>query len=274
MILERKNRGSGHSYTIDGVWVPGVTTVIGILDRPGLVTWAARESAAFADQHWDRLSGMRSADRIKEIEGARYATNRSAVMRGHRIHAMADRIAHGDRPEVPADIAPGVQAYADLLTRYGFETVATELPVGNGTYGYAGTLDALVTHPRWGACVIDVKTGKGVYESHAAQLSAYRWAEQALFPVVRVGPRGGQKTVTEQRTLPRIDHALVAHIHTTDVELIPVKTGMDVFTAFLAMLDVFHGWTLRTGWDYRDRDEHDYPIGAAIAPEADLPEGY
>ena len=52
----RRNVGKSHSYTLDGRRIHGVTTVIGTLDKPALVDWAARETAAYADEHWTRLS--------------------------------------------------------------------------------------------------------------------------------------------------------------------------------------------------------------------------
>ena len=108
--LIRKNQGSGHSYELDGRWIPGVTTVIGaVLDKPALVSWAARETAAYADEHWARLSGMRSADRIVELERARYATNKKATQKGHRIHALAERIQAGETVDVPTEILADVE---------------------------------------------------------------------------------------------------------------------------------------------------------------------
>lgn len=273
--LVRKNAGSSHSYRIDGEWVPGVTTVIGTLNKPALVNWAAEQSAAYADEHWDRLSGLRSADRIKEIREARWATNRQAIARGRRIHAMAEKIAHGDRPEIPTDIAPVVQAVADMLDTYKLETVATEVSVGSLDYRYAGTADAIVHSPRWGNVLVDYKTGSGVYAEVGLQLAAYRYADVGLFPRTVVGPRGGVRTEWDERPMPEINHCMAVHVHTTDVELVPVKAGGEQFSAFLSLLDVFSGWVLKTGWDYRDREGRDWPIGSPLdGPESDLPEGW
>lgn len=275
-VLERKNRGSSHSYTIDGEWVPGVTTVIGVLDKPALVGWAARETAAYADDNMERLINMRSSDRLKEMEGARFSMNRKAVTRGHRIHAMADQVAHGaPLTDIPADILPAVEAIAEMMRLHEMETIATEVSLGSSTYGYAGTADAIVQHPRWGNLLIDYKTGKGVYSEVALQLAAYRHCDLALVPTTQVGPRGGVKTVHVQQGMPPVDHCMAVHVHTTDVELVPVKAGLDQFAAFLACLDVFNGWILRTGWDYRDREDRDYPIGAPLGgPESLIEEGF
>ena len=37
MTFTRKNHGDNHSYYLDGVKIPGVTSIIGVLDKPALV---------------------------------------------------------------------------------------------------------------------------------------------------------------------------------------------------------------------------------------------
>lgn len=43
--LRRKNHGKNHSYWFGDHKVPGVTTITGSLDKPGLLKWAAEEAA-------------------------------------------------------------------------------------------------------------------------------------------------------------------------------------------------------------------------------------
>lgn len=153
----RRNHGKSHSYTLDGAWIPGVTTVIGLLDKPALVEWAAKETAAYADEHWSELSSLRSADRIDRLVKARYATNRRAIVKGNRVHNLGEKVAHHEAVEVPAELRSQVEAYARFLDRWSFATVATETPCCNTEYGYAGTFDLIVDSPRLGRSLMDIK---------------------------------------------------------------------------------------------------------------------
>jgi len=266
----RKNAGSSHSYLLDGAKVPGVTTVIGILDKPALVNWAARETASYADANWARLSDMRSGDRIPLMEKARYNTNRKAVVKGNRIHNLGEKLANGETVDVPLDIRPQVEAYAKFLDGWDLTTVATETPVCHTEWGYAGTFDLIAESPRFGRALMDIKTGKGVYSEVALQLNAYANCDLRLVGEEVTGPRGGIKTEWLEAPLPAIDSLLVAHVLEDSVEMVPVKLDPAIFEAFLHMLEIFETWHKRTDWSYRDEESYAPPIGKPIFPE-DLP---
>ncbi len=85
--LTRKNSGSSHSYKIDGLWAPGATTVIDACSPKRLDGWAARLAAAHADEHWERLSTMRSADRIAEIETQMVASGQATLVDSLKLFA-------------------------------------------------------------------------------------------------------------------------------------------------------------------------------------------
>ena len=110
--FSRKNFGNSHAYYVDGQKIPGVTSVIGVLDKPALVNWASETTARHAVENWPRLTGMSMIDRFEELKKARYAVNREATVRGKRIHdanLVATMLAHGIRVLVtlnPADFAP------------------------------------------------------------------------------------------------------------------------------------------------------------------------
>lgn len=259
--FSRRDDGNRHSYLLNGRTVPGVTSIIGILDKPALVQWAADESAAYADEHWARLSEMRSADRIKEIARARFAANRKSIWRGHRIHRAAEQLARegSTEVEVAPEYLPGVEAYAKLLDDHGFRSVMVEAPVASTTYQYAGTLDTVVESDRWGRVLLDVKTGKGVYAEVALQLAAYRYADLCL-----VRDEDGE---WREQEMPQVDRCMVAHIRDTTVELVPVDVTPTIYAAFLTLLDVHNLWIRRTSYRHRDDPDYSYPIGQAIFPE-------
>lgn len=268
----RKNAGSSHSYYLDGIRVPGVTTVIGILDKPALVGWAAKQSASYAVEHWDELANLPMVERATRIEKARWSTNRKAVIKGNRIHALGEKLANRQPVEVPGEIRRQVEAYAGFLDKWHMETVATETPCCNTEYGYAGTFDLIVDSPRFGRSLMDIKTGSGVYSEVALQLNAYAATDLRLVEVAQRGPRGGvlPSTWIEEPMPSGIDSLLVAHVLEDDVELVPVKLEQRIADNFLYLLEVFLDWHKRVSWDYRDEESFDPPIGKPVFPE-DVP---
>jgi hypothetical protein len=268
----RRNQGSSHSYYLDGERIPGVTTVIGILDKPALVGWAAEQSASYAVENWEALAGLPLVERAKRIQNARFNTNRKAVVKGNRIHNLGEQLAHGRPVEVPLDIQPQVSAYARFLDAWELETVATETPVCSTEWSYGGTFDLIGHSPRFGTALMDIKTGKGVYSEVALQLNAYAACDLRLVSNEVVGPRGGVKVEWVEAPMVDVERLLVAHVLEDTVELVPVEFDAAIAEAFLHMLEIFETWTKRTSWDYRDEDTFSPPVGKPLYPE-DVPAG-
>lgn len=240
----RRNHGNGHSYTLGGAKVPGVTTVLNALAKPGLINWAARTAAEYAVDHWDVLTGQPVSERLAEIRGAHNRTKTSAATRGTRVHTFAAKLYAGEPVDVPDELAPMVDAYARFLDAWHVEPVHAELPVCSVPYRYAGTLDAVIRVPKLGTVLVDVKTG-GVFREVALQLAAYRYASHGL----------GDAGMFE---LPPVDGAYVAHVLPDSVELLPVDAGENTWRTFLYLLTVYR-WTLEA--------DADGAVGRAVFPE-------
>lgn len=266
--FQRINSGNGHSYRLDGHKIPGATTVIGTLDKPALVGWAAKESASYAVENWDRLSGLGQIERFDAIKDARFDTNKKAVVRGNRIHALGERLAKGEQVDVPDEITGPVEAYARFLDLWDFETLSTESPVCRTDYRYAGTLDAIVKNDRFGTVLLDVKTGSKVYSEVSLQLAAYRYANVMLEEVVQVGPRGGKKpSLWVEKPMIPVDRAMVAHVLADTVELVPVVADEQIWSTFLFLVEVYETWIRRTDWKMRDDPAFSPTVGKPIFPE-------
>lgn len=264
----RRDYGNNHGYTLDGRKVPGVTTIIGILDKPALVNWAAEQSANFAGENWARLSEVPLMERVKQIKQARFATNRTATVKGTRIHSLAEKLQRtGDAGEVPAAIQPQVEAVARFLDDWDMESVLTEAPICHTGYRYAGTLDSIMHSPRLGTVLVDWKTGKGVYSETALQLAAYRHADLALVGREEIGPRGGVKTVWDEAPVPEVEGCYVAHVLPDSIEFMPMTVDEQVWTAFLYLREIYDLWIVRTD---RRQPEFDSCVGRPIFPE-DMP---
>lgn len=226
--LQRRDHGKGHSYRIDGTKAIGVTTALGALAKPALIDWAARITTEYAVNFWDELAELPVADRMKRIGEARWNTQKEAAERGTRIHAFGDQLAHGKEIDVSDALRGPVEAYARFLDEWGFEAEATEAPCCSTKHGYAGTLDSVGFLGATGERVLmDIKTGKGVYDETALQLAAYRYCD--------LWQPDGPASETEQSP---VDAAYVAHVLPDTVRLLPVEAGPDQWRIFLYALQI------------------------------------
>lgn len=241
-VFARSERGQGHSYTLNGHRIPGVTTALRALAKPALVNWAANTAANYAADNWDELAGYTVSARIARIASAHRQRSKSAMARGTRIHTFGAALLAGEPLDVPEELAGPVEAYARFLDAWQLEPLHTELPVCNTQYQYAGTLDAIGVSPKLGTVLFDIKTGS-VYKETALQLAAYRYCDITTDPAVR---------------LPEVDATYVAHVLDDSVELVPVTADRPVWAAFLHIL---------AAWRWQEWTDTDSPIGRAVFPE-------
>jgi|GEM_PF-1529947 len=195
-----------------------VTTIIGVLDKPALLYWAAEETARAA------IASVRSIPARIEEEGeevvvkwlrdARFRRPKdrlSSADLGTVFHEAANRYAlTGERPgreEIEALVrqkgGPGFEGvdheantvglmldrFDEWLQRFTPSYQAAEVAVYHPRYGYAGQADAFLTVQGFRA-IVDYKTSREPYDSRgnpktpypeqvALQLAAYRHAEYA-----------------------------------------------------------------------------------------------
>lgn len=249
--LERRNYGRNHGYKLDGRKVPGATTVIGTLDKPALRQWYAKQAAARAVNEWDYLAGLPVSERLAYIEKGPRDTVTAAALRGNQIHDLGQKLAEGKDVDVPAEHMGPVEAYARWLDLWQIETIAAETPLVNTEYGYAGTADL------WGrvgardnaVALLDIKTGKGVWNETGLQLAAYRYS-------TLMQPEKGVEIPT-----PEVELVLVAHVMPDDVRTLPAVADETTFRTFLHLLQVYRAVD---GWKEAPL------IGAAINPDGGL----
>lgn len=247
--LKRRNHGRGHSYMIDGKKVLGVTTVLNALPKDALTKWAAEMAANEAINHWDELAQLPPLERHSRILWAHRATVKKAALRGTQIHSLGDKLSRGEEVDVPPEHVGPVEAYARFLDKWDIHMLATEAPCGHTQFGYAGTLDSIATIGKLGGepVMLDLKTGKGVYESTALQLKAY--AEANLWQ-----PDGPDS----EEPMPSVAGLYVAHILPDDVRLLPVENDASLLLQFRYLIET-------TRWL---ADSKESPlIGAALSVE-------
>lgn len=197
MSIIRRNHGQGHSYTDEaGLKVPGVTTLVGDgLPKKALQAWAVKMAANYYVDHKDELNALPLMEAHERLMKAQHETTSRAAARGTQVHALADRLVHGEELAIPEGVEGYVQAAVDFFDEFDVIPIEVEFVVFSETWRWAGTGDliadlldpddpepdpALKRRVRW---LIDYKTKdkeSGVFGDAALQLAPYRCAERMI----------------------------------------------------------------------------------------------
>lgn len=181
----RINRGSGHSYLLDGTRCDGVTSILsGGIPKPALVGWAAKAVAEFVANNRTLVMGLDDAALVDLCKGAPYRDRDQAARRGTEVHYLASELNRGAKIEVPSELVGPVDAYMRWLEEWRPKIELVEVTVINRRYRYAGTLDLIASitdcgdTERW---LIDIKTSRsGPFGEVGLQTIAYGRAESYI----------------------------------------------------------------------------------------------
>lgn len=250
---------SRHVYSLDGVYVPGVTTITRkAIANEAFVYRAGKMAAEWCRDNPDALSVLGPEAWVKQAAGASRRDMEAKGGQGKQLHAIAQRLVRGGEvamvdpvtgEEYPDDVIRMGEQAARFMDRWDVtpDTALVEAPVFHETYRYAGTLDLCATLRDGDKWLIDYKTGpSGVWPENALQLTAYARATH-----VQIGER--------DLLMPPVSHCAVLWVRPDTWELIPVNWGPQMFDAFLACMAV-------AGWTNLKRED---VIGAALP----LPQG-
>ena len=252
----------GHEYYLNGDGpVPSVTTVLGIMDKPAVGVFKAKE-AVRALYRLD-IHTLHSASEEEQIKWALAQADKvrdTAASLGSSVHLLADLegMALGGQEsaykgfQVSDDTIPYLEAYRGFLARYSASSIVSSEHAVWSLQGYAGTYDLMMNmtcqecvalgHSTDDLCsepelwLIDIKTsGKGPYPEWGLQLAGYRWADYIVLP--------GDPVLYP---MPQIQRAGVLHLRPdlyldTGWRLIeyPISYDLDYRKGFLAALELY-----------------------------------
>lgn len=234
-------RNDKHEYWHNGIGpVPSVTTILGIVDKPAVGIFKAKEAARAILRKRDEgpLDPEKEEEWIKwALKEADKARDTAADL-GSSVHLLAELVganeSHPTGFEVGSDTFPYIEAYRRFLDRYGASNIVSSEHMVWSLNGYAGTYDFLmmIDGELW---LIDIKTsGKGPYPEWALQLAGYRWADSII---ISGDPRS--------YPMPEIARTGVLHLRPdlytdTGWRLIEYPiTYTDDYLAFLAALELY-----------------------------------
>jgi len=176
----------------DGTTVPGVTTVLGILNKPALVRWA------------NNLG-------LQGIDSSKYVDEKAAA--GTLAHQMIADYLKG----VPTDTSEYSRAQIDLAENsllsfwaweksHPIDVRLCEVPMVSERYRFGGTVDC-VGVINGHLCLVDFKTSAGIWPEMMIQVAAYQQLAQecghdvSQVYILRIG-----RTPDEGFEERRIDH--------------------------------------------------------------------
>lgn len=238
-----------HRYWLDGKSIPGVTSLLkGGIPAPQLIYWAARTVAEFVADNDAAVEQMRTMGRgpmVAALKETPWQARDEAGARGTEIHALGERIVHGEQVDVPAHLTGYLDGYVRFLDEWQLEPVLTEVSVANRKHWYAGRLDLIadIRGTRW---LLDLKSAKGIYSDNALQCDAYRNAE---FYVADGDPD------TELALPEGIERIGAIHIRDEVSELVPLESNGQPFKDFL-----------HASWLAKRKDLRDTYVGEPLQP--------
>ena len=183
--LEQHTSARGYRfYTLDGVTLPSVTTILGIVNKPALVPWAnaqGREAVEdeLAPRGGDTLTRPMLDRALEQAKARPWRTKKEAADFGSETHKIIEGLLAGTAPKIPARQSQAVRNFQAWQSLHNISLELTEVSVYSVEHGYAGTFDAM----GWidGLPVVcDWKTSKGLYMETALQLAAYANAYEEL----------------------------------------------------------------------------------------------
>jgi len=144
----------------DGTPVPGVTTVLGVINKPALVKWANNLG----------LQGIDSSAYVDET--ARVGTLGHEMIQEYLGGPAWDRGAWDAGQVDLAENAVLSFFEWERQTGYRMQTIHIELPLVSEINRYGGTIDwyGEIGGQRW---LVDIKTSKGLWPEHVYQVAAY-----------------------------------------------------------------------------------------------------
>lgn len=235
MGLTPKDSRSGRVYEWDGQQYFSVTTILNVLNKPALPSWAAKSVAEYVVQNFSIVSdlvgqGQRAAA-IDLMKGSPWRQRDQAADLGTAVHQAVEQL-QSQKYVDPAlsaldpDVIPFIDSFQAWYEHFKPEIIVSEGTVFNRKYDYAGTLDliARIDGLTW---LIDVKSGKGVYPEYAMQIAAYARGEF-------IGHHDGQEEV-----MPIIDKGAVLHLTKSGYHFLPVSITKEVFDSFLYARELF-----------------------------------
>lgn len=206
-----------------------VTTILKSLPHPALEAWKQRQLIKSVIDHKYELADLDDDVIEATLTSSIFGSRDTAGNVGSAVHSYIEHITKGTNTQPPSEMAQEyIHQFRRFVEDFNPKFIENEATVFSRTYGYAGTMDAMVEIDgvRY---ILDYKTGKNVYPEAALQISAYARADFI-----------GRKNGVED-PLPEVKRGLILHIRPDKYALHYARIARPTFETFLSVLDL-HRW--------------------------------
>ena len=256
MFVVRRTAGRNHYYVDIDVAprhrVPGVTTIVKAMASRKLMVYASSATADFAVNNWPELDAMPPADRLRAIMAGRWDQRDAAGSIGSEVHRLGEKLVAGETVAVPEHLKRYVDSYVGFLDLSDLNAHHVEVPCYSEDQQYAGTIDivgdlVLPDLPEWedvardgdgrSLGVLDPKSGKGVYESAALQLVAYRYSTR----LITAGATSSDPEKRAEVDMPPVGFTAAVHIHPDGrpATLVRTDSSPEAYRSFCHLRQVY-----------------------------------
>jgi len=168
---------SKHGHEVGGLWVPRVTAITEIVNKPALLKYYAQQES---------------------YEAAQVLLQNSANW-GTKTHNTVEHLLKGEDVKIDSLIAPSIQAFQDWLSQFDVVVANPQQDIEKMIFDpenlYAGRMDALLeVNGELG--ILDIKTGTGIWEEYYLQTAAYLNAHNKM---------ASSKEIAKKRWILRIE---------------------------------------------------------------------
>jgi len=183
LVVDKVRGKTRHFYDVGGVRYGGVTGVLGIINKPALVNWAARQAAdhiakairlsigsnIVITDEWIKVVLDAAKKRPEELKT-------EAADKGTLIHKRIDQdILCGPVDPLTPELAPAYEAFQKWVKESQIRFLMGDTKVASIEFGYGGSLDALGQIGD-DLVLLDWKTSSGIWPEYALQVAAYAQA--------------------------------------------------------------------------------------------------
>ena len=194
-----------HTYKLGGEKILGTTTVLGMVNKPALVPWAAKKVIEYIEENCEAIEkphALHYQVSPQDLAWAKSAHTRhrdDAAQTGTDVHAEIEQYVRAQmfNERVPTDVSPQTEHFIKWSKKVGNKFIASELVVFDGDLRVGGTCDIL-TVANGTFFFDDIKTSSGIYDNvpFAQVNGAYRdmiyWMLEHLDDDIEIDVPNGQ----------------------------------------------------------------------------------
>lgn len=179
-----------HVYTVDGRVAEGVTTILGVINKPALVYWSANKAAEYINLNLPVGKVIDEIEKKKLVDGCKRAhktLKTDAGDLGTFLHGLIEKFAKKEPYDEPVNaiLKHSFSQFQDWVKQENVVFKLAERKIYSRKYGYAGTLD-LTAKVGGVNALIDIKTSSGIWNEYFLQCAAYRQALMEEFPRTKI----------------------------------------------------------------------------------------